>query len=122
MKKHRIIIAGSRSCPEVSDELYAKVLKYLINLDPKEVEFVSGGAKGADTFGEWVAYNFYGCPVKRFLPDYKTWGKVAPLRRNTEMAEYGTHLIALWDQESRGTADMIAKAKGKGLTIRIIKI
>lgn len=32
-------MAGSRSCPEVSDELYAKVLKYLMNLDPKEVEF-----------------------------------------------------------------------------------
>lgn len=91
------------------------------NYDFKEVEVVSGGAKGADKLGEWIA-SIWEVPVKQFLPDYDKHGKAAPLIRNTKMAAYGNDLIALWDGKSRGTAHMIQEAKKAGLPVKIIKI
>lgn len=87
----------------------------------EETQIVSGTCKGADKLGERIAY-FGGYDVKQFPADWKTHGKKAGYIRNKEMADYGTHLVAIWDGESKGTKLMIDLAKEKGLPVRIIKI
>lgn len=85
-------------------------------------EVVSGHAPGADTLGErWAAGN--DLPVRVFPADWNTYGKVAGHIRNGQMADYADALIAFWDGESRGTANMILQAHRKGLRVivRIIK-
>lgn len=81
---------------------------------------VSGTCRGVDKLAEDWAF-FYGIPVKPFKPDWKKYGKYAGPKRNADMAEYADALIAVWDGESRGTKDMINKAKEFGLKTHIYR-
>lgn len=47
-------------------------------------------------------------------------GKMAGPIRNLEMAKYADGLIAFWDGKSRGTRDMITKAKKERLFLRVV--
>ena len=67
---------------------------------------VSGGAKGADTYGEALAA-LLGLPVARYLPDWGKHGKRAGPIRNREMAKNADALLCAWDGKSRGTKNMI---------------
>lgn len=80
---------------------------------------MSGGATGADSLGERYARERH-YPVKRFLPDWSKGGQGGPAR-NTEMAKYATHCIVFWNEKSRGTADMINKARERGLRLVVVK-
>lgn len=74
----RIAIVGSRN-------LHVEDLgKYL----PENVtEIVSGGARGVDSDARAFALS-HGIPLKEFLPDYKSYGRTAPLKRNLEIIAY----------------------------------
>jgi len=114
----RIIIAGGR---EFND--YAKLKHTMDHLcqkrDPSEIEVVSGGARGADTLGErWARER--GTALKLFPAQWDTLGKSAGYRRNEEMAQYATHLVAFWDRKSRGTAHMIGIARRNGLRVVVV--
>lgn len=119
--KNRIIIAGSRSCPEDSTILKDKINKILFNIDCYDAEIVSGTCKGTDILGENYAKD-NNLPIKQFPADWDKHGKKAGYIRNKEMAEYATHLISLWDGESKGTKMMIDLAKRNGLKVRVIEI
>lgn len=71
--------------------------------------FVSGGARGADSMGERWAIR-HGVPTKILLPDWNTHGKKAGILRNTDIVASCDHLIAFHKDNSKGTADSIAKA------------
>lgn len=123
MKPKRIIIAGGRDFSDW-ELLKTKVSYYILALDPKEVEIVSGGCRGADKLGEQYAKK-YGYPITPFYvtkEDWNKFGKAAGPIRNKEMASYGTHLIAFWDGESDGTGDMIKAAKKAGIPDSKIKV
>lgn len=47
--------------------------------------------------------------------NWEKHGKSAGYKRNQEMANVSTHLIAFWDGKSRGTKHMIDIAKRDGL-------
>lgn len=55
------------------------------------------------------------CPA-----DWRTHGRAAGPIRNSYMAEHGSGLLAFWDGESRGTADMIKKMKDKKKAVRVM--
>lgn len=101
----KVIIAGSRDC---EDYVSLLVAIHLAKFDIAEV--VSGCARGADKMGERWA-DEHSIPIKRFPADWTKYGKSAGSRRNTQMAEYGEALIALWDGNSRGTSNMIKQMK-----------
>lgn len=83
------------------------------------MEVVEGGARGADKIGrEWA--KLHNIPYKTFPADWDKHKRVAGFIRNSEMAEYATHCIALWDGVSRGTKHMIDTAEKKGLKLRIV--
>ena len=103
----KIIIAGSRNITEydIVDDAINKALskKFMEN----NFEIISGGARGVDTLAIEYAQNN---DIKYYVikPKYRSYNdKSAPIRRNTEMAEVGDALIAIWDGHSKGTKNMI---------------
>lgn len=108
----KTIIAGSRSA--TYQDVAAALLHCSFTNDITEV--ISGCAKGADTHGEAFAATI-GVPVVKFPADCNKHGKSAGIKRNIQMAEYADALIAIWDGDSRGTANMIQLAKNKGIPV-----
>ncbi len=109
----RTIIAGSRSItdPHVLDRALRRC-----GWQPTVV--LSGCAQGADRLGEqWANYNHI--PIERYPADWDGKGKVAGHVRNLQMAENADALIALWDNVSRGTKDMIRIATKSGLRLHV---
>lgn len=115
----KIIIAGGRDFNDY--ELLTKVVNYMLSKQlPKNIEIVSGGAKGADYLGERYAKdNNYKLTI--FPADWNKHGKQAGFIRNEEMANYSDCLIAFWDNESKGTKHMINLAIEKKLKLKIVK-
>ena len=52
--------------------------------------------------------------------DWEKHGKSAGYKRNQEMANVSTHLIAFWDGKSRGTKHMIDIAKRDALKSHVV--
>lgn len=97
-----------------------KVLAYLDEhyLD-KDIKIVSGGARGVDTIAEnWALKNSK--PHILFYPDYKTFGKNAPLIRNNKIVEKADIVIAFWDGKSHGTKYTINRARETNTEVRVI--
>jgi len=82
---------------------------------------ISGGAKGADSLAERYA-NDRGILLVVYPPDWKTYGKSAGVRRNTDIVNNCTHLIAFLSSKSVGTLDSIRKATNGGKTVKVINI
>lgn len=120
----KTIIAGSRTFDDYS------LIRHAIESSPwyrAITEVVSGAQRstrveddgslfyyGVDYFGEqWARSKMI--PIKRFPADWHQYGKSAGPRRNEQMACYADALIAVWDGQSRGTSDMIRRAREHGL-------
>lgn len=103
-------VCGSRSIDDrdfVWDKLDGITSKFL------KVEVCHGACpdkQSPDWFADAWALK-YGYKLMRFWPDWDKYGRRAGPIRNREMAEYlaskSGFLIAFWDGESRGTANMI---------------
>ena len=130
----KVIIAGSRNITDYTKLLNA--IKVFIQTKGFITEVISGGAKGIDSLAVTFATNEE-IPCKVFKADWKNlnapmasikrnqfgfYNARAGLDRNTRMAEYGEALIAIWDGKSKGTLDMINKAKEKNLTTLVVTI
>lgn len=63
-----------------------------------------------------------GIRVAEFTADWANLGRSAGPIRNKEMAEVGTHLLAVWDGESRGTKNMINEALNAGLHVMVYQV
>ena len=114
----KVIVAGSREFTDY-DLLKAKCNAILHN--KSDIEIVSGGARGPDSLGERYARE-NGLKLKLFPADWNSLGKAAGHYRNTEMAAYADALICFWDGTSRGSLDMINKAKVNGLLVRVVRV
>jgi hypothetical protein len=112
----RVIVAGSRSVTSQSgvSEILDRVLG---SLDRPTI--VSGGARGVDHIGECYAVE-RGLPLERFPAWWHTQGRAAGAYRNQRMSWRATHLVAIWDGQSRGTKNMIDTARADGLGVRVI--
>lgn len=126
----RLIIAGSRTFMDgqlFSDIDRAEAVdEFLADtpLSPADVDVViSGTATGADYAGEIWATS-HGIRLERYpapwedtddkpaeeigtRQDGSTYWKRAGHHRNEQMADTGTHLLAIWDGSSPGTRSMI---------------
>lgn len=113
----KLVIAGSRGIDEIS------TLKKAIKESPFDIsdvdKVITGGADGVDT----LAMNF--CIDEKInfevvYPDYDKFShKVAPIKRNEEMAEKGDCLLAIWDGKSKGTKNMIENSKSQDLDVYV---
>lgn len=119
----KVIICGSRSLVEDEDfEDYFRAVMNRLFSKKRSVTFVVGGATGPDKMTE--EWSRIGDSVEIHRPDYikhKSNPKFAPLARNQEMVDSGaTHLLAFHDGVSKGTLDIIERARKKGLKVKII--
>ena len=111
----KVIIAGGRDFNDYQ-KLRSFCNKVLIN--KKDIEIISGKARGADSLGEKFAKeNNY--QIVEFPADWNKFGKKAGYIRNEDMAEYADALIAFWNKRSAGTKNMIDIARNSGLPVRI---
>ena len=105
----KLAIIGSRNLAVENLEKYM----------PENVtEIVSGGARGIDTCArEYAIRNEI--KLTEFLPEYSKYGRVAPLKRNEQIAEYADEVIAFWDNKSRGTEYTIRYFEKLNKNVRI---
>lgn len=84
------------------------VIKY------NEIEIVSGHASGADKMAEEYAKE-HGLSLTIMPAEWNRYGRAAGPIRNKKMLDYivGEEpvLVAFWDGKSKGTKDMITKAR-----------
>lgn len=115
MKTYRTIIAGSRTVRDI--QLIERAISEsgfriteVVSGGQVSLDIETGERYGADYFGEqWAKSHMI--PIRRFPADWRRYGKSAGPLRNRQMADYADQLIAVWDGVSRGTADMIEKAR-----------
>lgn len=90
----------------------------------------SGAASGADELGSWWAF-LNGVETRLFHYRSDKGRAGGPIRNTemiqaaineTEMASVPPCLVAFWDNESRGTADVIRKAEKADFWTHIVKI
>jgi len=105
-----VAIIGSRS-------LAIKDLGKYLPSDTTEI--VSGGVKGVDTSARNYA-QAHGIKLTEFLPDYKTYGKAAPLKRNLAIIAHAQTVLAFWDGESRGTKYVIDNCQEVGVPVKVL--
>lgn len=115
----KVIVAGSRTITD-----YKLVERAILESGWHEqiTEVVCGSARGVDGIGaRWA--RAYSIQVRYFRADWDIYGKAAGPIRNKEMAQYADALILVWDGQSKGSADMLRKAKAHGLRIyeKVIK-
>ena len=110
----RTIIAGGRD--------FAPTAKDWATLDRLRTEIpitkvVSGGARGADHFGErWARSR--GVELVVINANWRTLGRRAGPFRNEMMASYAQALVAF--PGGKGTRDMIGRAHQHGLVVHVI--
>ena len=107
----KIAIVGSR---EFCDKELVQNITYQLMQDGELTEFVSGGAKGVDSWAENEVGEFNNnlSPEARigvivFKPDWDKYGKRAGFLRNIDIVKNADMVIAFWDGKSRGTKHSI---------------
>ena len=112
----RCIIAGSRDATKWQVRFAIVACDWSLDI----TEVVSGGARGADRYGEEWA-RACDIPVRKFPALWGKYGKSAGQRRNTQMAQNADALIAIWDGVSPGTEDMIQQATSRHLLVSVYR-
>ena len=84
-------------------------------------EIISGGARGVDTVASEYARK-QGIKLTEFLPNYKKYGRRAPLVRNLQIIEQSDCVIALWDGHSPGTKYVIDECRKRGVEVHVFLI
>ena len=86
---------------------------------PKEAtEIISGGAIGIDKCAEEYAKK-NNLKLTVIKPDYKQFGRRAPLIRNLEIIDKADLILAFWDTKSNGTRFVIEKCRERQKEIRV---
>ena len=105
----KIAVIGSRNLIVVNLGTY---------LPEETTEIVSGGAKGVDTCAKTYA-KAKGIKFTEFLPDYKRYGRGAPLKRNLQIIDYADEVPAFWGGQSRGTKFDIEHCKAQNKPVHV---
>ena len=108
----KLLIVGSRSITDF--DLAPYVLPVIDTI-------ISGGAVGVDSLAEQYADLHH---ISKYIlrPQYKLYGKAAPLKRNEEMVRLADELLVIWDGKSKGTQHTINYAKKMNKQITLVRI
>ena len=105
----KLLIIGSRTVVDFDFTPYVG----------EEIDLIiSGGAKGIDKLAEAFADRHQ---ISKLIiyPQYRRYGKAAPIKRNRQMVDFADAVLAVWDGHSKGTLGTIryAQKQQKHLTI-----
>ena len=112
INKPVVCICGSRSIDILN------ISRYIRSSSPGKI--VSGGANGVDLIAEKWAKN-HNIDFVAYLPNYKLFGKKAPLERNKDMVDFSDVVIAFWDGKSYKTKQLIEIARAKGIPVKVVR-
>lgn len=119
MDEFKLIIAGGRDFHDYNRLAQVFQSGLVGPLKGYRVSVVSGMARGADLLGRKYALGVC-VQVHEFPADWEGLGKRAGFVRNQQMAEFADGLLAFWDGQSRGTADMIGRMRRLGKPVKIV--
>ena len=121
-----IIIAGSRKIGKEHKKYVFSLLDSIFEKlsIPKEekIAIFSGKCYGMDELGEaYATQNSW--EIRDFFADWKVLGKAAGPTRNQKMIDSGANfLICFYLEDSKGSKDIIARAKKKNIKTIALKI
>jgi hypothetical protein len=111
----RVAIVGSRNARQTS-------LSWIASKLPEDCHcIISGGAVGIDSLAEKLA-RMRGIPFIKYVPDYRSHGRRAPLIRNEKIIAKADLVLAFWDFHSRGTAFTIVRCLEKQIPVRVYRL
>ena len=116
----KVLVGGSR---EPTYQMKTACWRYLAGLTKTNPHLISGGAIGIDAIVEQAAKLFH-MKITVCKPDYeKHPPKVAPLKRNEQMAKACDRAAFFWDGQSRGTWHAIQAVRklGKPLDVFVLE-
>lgn len=95
-------------------------VEHLEDYLPKDTaEIISGGARGVDKSARDYAIQ-HGIKLTEYLPEYKRYGRIAPLKRNITIIENADLVLAFWDGASKGTKYVIDHCKKQNVPVKVI--
>ena len=107
-----LLIVGSRGITNVDLSPYV----------PTDTDIIiSGGACGVDAIAEKYA-DLHRLSKYIIRPDYKRYGRGAPLKRNEKMVDMADAVLVIWDGTSKGTRHTIKYAEKTNKPIKIILV
>ena len=113
----RLLVCGDRNWADL-----AMIQQRVAELYPQVV--IHGCARGADSLAGLAARNLR-IPVVEFPAQWQTYGRAAGMIRNQQMLIEGKpdYVLAFHDrlETSRGTADMVQRARAKGIPVSVYK-
>jgi hypothetical protein len=115
----RLLVCGAR---DYADREY--LFSVLDAYEPVADVVIEGEAKGADTLArEWAEAN--AVPIDPYPADWERYYRAAGPIRNQRMLDEGKPdlVLAFHDdiERSRGTKDMVARARKAGVPVRVLK-
>lgn len=113
----RVLVCGGRDF--ANWELFKRELNRILPDGP--VTFISGMARGADTFAVKYA-QYLGDEVLKFPADWEKYGRGAGHIRNQQMLDEGKPDLVIAFPGGRGTANMIERAKKAGVEVVEIQV
>ena len=108
----KLAIIGSRSVTDIN------LAEYIPN---GVTEIVSGGAMGVDSLAREYARD-KGIKLTEFLPDYRRYGRGAPLKRNESIADYADKALAFWNGSSKGTSYTVKLFRSLGKRVTLVTL
>ena len=111
----RVLICGSRNWRD------RDLIKQVVGALPVGSTVITGGAPGADTIAMQEA-RLRGLGQQVFRADWVRYGKAAGPIRNQEMLDEGRPDLVIafrLEGKSRGTDDMIRRAKSAGVPVEV---
>lgn len=112
----RVLISGDRNWDDPKP--IANIMYKIVYSRVDDVVFLHGNARGADTMCDVIA-KLYDYEVESYPADWTKYGKAAGPIRNKEMLDTDPDLVVGFHKDiknSKGTKDMLDKAKKKGTT------
>jgi hypothetical protein len=105
-------VVGSRSFAsfEILPKRKAKSIIQDFMFFYKIEKYISGGAKGPDSWGEEIADNFKLSKII-YRPDWNKYGKSAGYKRNIDIINNADYVLIFWDGKSKGTMHDIKLAR-----------
>lgn len=128
----RVLVCGSRTWESWIEfllgmqEHVAKRSAFYSETDnwlPSDIHIISGGARGVDTMAiDWAVINY--CPFTEYKADWKLYGERAGPIRNQQMLDEGKPdlVVAFRKGKSKGTTDMIRRARKAGIETIVIEV
>ena len=111
----RLIVSGLLTCDR-KEIVSAEISKYITEIGGVD-EIVTGGMEGVDQFAKQYAYE-QGIKHVEFIPDWQSHINAAGFIRDTEMAEYGTHLLVLSNGISKESKNLMNEARTNNLQVK----